>query len=336
MEILDMIGQPGFVVKNNKILAANRAAQQRQITPEQELLPMLREYAEDYAAFEDGILYLPVLADGTVFDATVKRTEEGDVFLLDDPYTDEQLRSMALCAQHLRAQLSGVMSSAEEQVGPGLLRSVYKLQRTVCNMSDVAYYRTGKVQTNTLEIGSAVYEIIEKAAAILEKSGRTVCFTGIREQVFTQGNYELLERAVYNLLSNAVKFSGNGSRINVTLKKSGRSVFLTVEDEGEGIEEDLYATLFSRYQRQPGIEDGRFGIGLGLALVRSAASVHGGTVLVTRAKNGGARVTLSIAIRPPAKDTVRTPALKLSDYAGGNDHALVELSDVLPAELYTL
>ena len=159
---------------------------------------------------------------------------------------------------------------------------------------------------------------------------------GLREQVFTQGNYELLERAVYNLLSNAVKFSDKTGEITVTLNQTGKSVFLTIEDNGESIAQDLYATLFSRYQRQPGIEDGRFGIGLGLALVRSAASVHGGTVLVTGNKSGGTRVTFSIAARPSSEDTVRTPALKLSDYAGGSDHALVELSDVLPHELYTM
>ncbi len=334
MELLELIGQSAFCVKDGKITAANRAALQRQISPERELKPMLCEYAEEYDAFEDGILYLRLQVDGTQYDATVTRTDEGDLFLLDDPYTDEALKSMTLCSMHLRSQLSGVMSSLEGQTDSALIRGIYKLQRTVCNMSDIAYYRSGKVQTDTLEIGSVIYEIVEKASVLLGKSGRTLRFTGLREQVFTQGNYELIERAVYNLISNAAKFTD--SEITVTAAKKGSSVLLTVEDSGDGISEDLYSTLFNRYQRQPGIEDGRFGIGLGLSLVRAAAAVHGGTVLVTRGKSGGTKVTMSIAIRPSSKDTVRTPAVKLSDYAGGNDHALVELSDVLPVEVYSL
>ena len=68
-------------------------------------------------------------------------------------------------------------------------------------------------------------------------------------------------------------------------------------------------------------------------LVRSAAASHGGAVLIDQPEGGGARVTMTIAIRQSTSGTLRSPILRV-DYAGERDHALVELSDVLPAQCY--
>ena len=105
------------------------------------------------------------------------------------------------------------------------------------------------------------------------------------------------------------------------------------QDSGLGLPECARSDLFSRYAREPGVEDGRFGIGLGLVLIRSAAQQHGGTVLVDQPTESGTRVTMTLHIRPVSSDYVRSPILKV-DYAGERDHGLLELSDVLPADLY--
>ena len=69
-----------------------------------------------------------------------------------------------------------------------------------------------------------------------------------------------------------------------------------------------------------------------MVLIRSTAAVHGGTVLVDHPDGVGTRITISFAIRQ-GKATLRSPRMRI-DYAGERDHALVELSDVLPAHLY--
>ena len=75
------------------------------------------------------------------------------------------------------------------------------------------------------------------------------------------------------------------------------------------------------------------GIGLGMVLIRSAAAAHGGTVLVRRMPDGGTSITMTLAIRKKTDSTLTSPILHM-DYAGGFDHALMELADVLPARLY--
>ena len=176
-------------------------------------------------------------------------------------------------------------------------------------------------------------EIFTKAASLVERAGLHLEYTGIPDMIYTQVNPELLERAVFNIISNAVKFTPAGGTIQAKLTRRERKLYLHVQDNGTGIPEELRSTIFSRYTREPGVEDGRYGIGLGLVIIRSAAAQHGGTVLLDHPQTCGTRITLSLPIRPGTGTSVRSPIMRV-DYAGEQDHGLLELSDVLPAELY--
>ena len=91
--------------------------------------------------------------------------------------------------------------------------------------------------------------------------------------------------------------------------------------------------LFSRYQREPSLEDSRWGIGLGLSIVRNTAIAHNGTLLLESTPTGQ-KFTITLAIEQSRDDIVRSPVLLPVDYTGGYDKALVELSEILPADLY--
>ena len=77
----------------------------------------------------------------------------------------------------------------------------------------------------------------------------------------------------------------------------------------------------------------RYGIGLGMVLIRSVASVHGGTVLIDQPTGEGTRITMTLQIRQATDSALRSPIMKI-DYAGERDHGLIELSESLPAGLY--
>ena len=173
----------------------------------------------------------------------------------------------------------------------------------------------------------------EKAAAQLEAVPRQLTYQLPKDAIYTLADPQELERALLNLLSNAAKFTSPQDRILCTLTRRGRMLYLSVQDTGAGIPEALRGSLFSRYQRQPAIEDGRLGLGLGMVLVRSAAAHHGGTVLVDSPNGIGTRVTMTLAIRQDIPKGFRSPILRV-DYSGERDHGLIELSDVLPTECY--
>ncbi len=334
---LDLIEHPAFCVKSGKIIACNRSAVNRQFSEGQDIMALLDTHAETYEAFVDGLLYLQISVDGTMYDATVTRTPDGDIFVLDTRFSNDALQAMALAAQHLRNQLGSVMAqAADSPQNGGVMKGLYRLQRMLCNMSDIPLYRSKSAPAETLELGSVVYEIVEKAAALLEDAQYRVEYRGIQDLLFTTGDREMIERAVFNLLSNAAKYAPKGSTLRVSLVKKERVALISVEDSGTGIDTGLYATLFSRYMREPSISGGQDGIGLGMALVQTVAAYHGGTVLVTKPASGGTKVTLSLSLRTPKDVSFRSPIVSFTDYAGGNDHGLLELSDVLPPKSYNL
>ena len=177
------------------------------------------------------------------------------------------------------------------------------------------------------------FQWLDQNIAWAKAAGIRLEYQGLSKPVLCLADRELLERAVLNLLSNAFKFTPRGGTVRVTLFAGGTSLRLSVWDSGPGIAQEIQGNLFSRYLRQPGIEDSRFGLGLGMVLVRSAAAAHGGAVLIDQPEGWGTRVTISVALRREKAEVLRSPTMRI-DYAGERDHALTELSDCLPVSLY--
>lgn len=336
--LLNGITGPGFCVQNHQITAVTPAARKLSLQPGMDICPLLRNGAEEYATYSGGCLYVTLELDGQTIGAIVSREDEQDVFLL-DAITDDSLRAMALAARELRDPLTSLMvamdrlepsNEAQHQQLGRMARSVQQLQRIIGNMSDA-----GRVPPlSRMEMGDAsafFAELLEKAQSLLEQNPLTLTYQGPDAPVFTRMDRDLLERAVWNLLSNAIKFTPAGGQIQATLSRQGRLLVFCVQDDGSGMDSRLNVDWFHRYQRQPQIEDGRYGLGLGMTLVRAAAAQHGGTVLIDHPDTVGTRVTMTLLLRQSAGDQLRSPRV---DYAGEQDHALLELSEHLPAELY--
>ena len=335
-DFIHMIPAPCFCVGEGRIVACNPAAERLLLSIGSPVAPMLATGAEEYAAFQGGSLYLTLNIGGTVFGASVERKNGTDYFLLEQEGWDQELTSLALAARDLRSPLSGLCVTAEALTekgapeAPQLNRSLARMLRVVGNMSAAA---SPDFHPELLDICALCREILGKAAAQLEAVPRCLRYQVPDGAVYTLADPQMLERAVLNLLSNAAKFTAPNDTISCSLTRQGRMLYLTVQDTGMGIPEALRGSLFRRYLRQPSIEDGRHGIGLGLVLVRSTAARHGGTVLIDSPGSTGTRVTMTLEIRQDVSRQLRSPFLRV-DYSGERDHGLVELSDVLPAECY--
>lgn len=336
INLLDQISQPGFLVQGNHIQAVNPAAAALLLAPGQEFLPMIHTGQQDYADFALGQLCLTLTIDNQHHNAVIHRMEELDLVLLEGTELEE-FRSMALVSMELRQPLmqailsAGQLTDTQDPAAAKINRSLMQMLRLVSNMADISRY-TAASRMEVRDADSFLLELFEKASS-LYGDGLEFSFEGIGQPVFTRMDPEQLERAVWNILSNCIKFTPRGGSIRGRLTRQDNILRLTVEDSGSGIAESIRSTLFSRYLRQPGIEDSRFGLGLGLAIVRTAAANHGGTVMISSVPEGGTRITMTMAIRQEEDAMLRSP-LHRPDYTGGFDHGLVELSDCLPPELY--
>lgn len=348
MEMVEHLRHPAFCVKEGTIVKVNRAAASRMIEPGIQVSQLLKTGLDEYQEFSGGCLYLTVHVCGQDLGFSISRKNGFDLFHLEQDAENYELQAMALAARELREPLASIMITSDHLFPEGdgeqdpetdahiarMNRGLFQMLRLISNMSDAGRYAASvSVPMEVKNISAFLDEVFSKAATLVERSGIRLEYTGINESVYGLANGELLERAVLNIISNALKFTPQGGRIQAKLHRRGNKLYLSILDSGCGIAESTRSNLFSRYAREPGVEDGRFGIGLGFVMIRSAAQQHGGTVLVDHPSDTGTRVTMTLAIRPGSADQVRTPILKV-DYAGERDHGLLELSDVLPSDFY--
>jgi signal transduction histidine kinase len=101
-----------------------------------------------------------------------------------------------------------------------------------------------------------------------------------------QGVTKLLRRAVRNLLENARRYAAGD--ITVTLGKTQDQAVIRVCDRGPGVPPELRERIFEPFYRLPGATERDGGVGLGLALVKSIAIRHGGSVSCENRPDGGA------------------------------------------------
>lgn len=346
--MLDLIIRPAFCVKDGIITRINQAAQCLTLNVGDNLRPLLHTGEDEYNAFQGGQLYLTLNIGGMPLGASVTKNADYDVFVLEQDSDQAELQSMALAAKELREPLASVMAVADRlfpvistQDDPDaqnqlarINRGLFQMLRVIGNMSDAARYAVETPsRQETRDVTALTEEIFRSAAELIRHGGLELTYQGPEKSVYCLVDAEKLERAIYNILSNAMKFTPKGGTIAAKMVLHGSKLRLSVQDNGSGIAQELRGSVHNRFLRQPGLEDGRFGIGLGMVLIRSTAAAHGGTVLIDHPADCGTRITMTLDIRRTGGNTLSSGILKV-DYAGERDHGLIELSDVLPPEAF--
>ena len=148
-----------------------------------------------------------------------------------------------------------------------------------------------------VDLAAIVADTVRQAAALAAERGvvlRTVepLTNGPR---FVLGDRDRLTQLLLILLDNAFDHSPDGTTVTVGVQPSGRTVALTVADEGPGIASAERDGIFEPFARLQGASRDRAGgTGLGLAIARRIATAHQGTIGVDNAPGGGARFVVML------------------------------------------
>ena len=115
----------------------------------------------------------------------------------------------------------------------------------------------------------------------------------------------LIVQILSNLLENAAKYTPPGTTITICAAARGESMMISVADDGPGFPPGDPERLFDKFDRGRA-ESNIVGVGLGLAICRAAANLHGGNIRALNNPGGGARFEISLPVK--AKNGVRTAA----------------------------
>lgn len=146
-----------------------------------------------------------------------------------------------------------------------------------------------------------------------------------------------LKQMLLNLVSNAIKFTREGGRVVVSAQRTAASLEISVADNGIGISEDDQKYIFKEFhQVDQGPGRKHEGTGLGLALTKRFALLHGGDVRVASRPDKGSVFTLTLPLRAPIGAAAKQALEKASSSGNGSGPLILVAEDDPPAaELLT-
>jgi PAS domain S-box-containing protein len=197
-------------------------------------------------------------------------------------------------------------------------RSTKAQARLIEDILDVSSIISGKFRLDVapVDLGAVITNIIEtlRPAATAKQIAIDVA---LDVTPLVQGDVNRLQQVVWNLLSNAIKFVPRGGHIAVQLTHTEHAARIVVSDDGPGIDPAFLPHVFERFrQADSGSARAHSGLGLGLAIVRHLAELHGGSATVESEGSGqGARFTVELPLdatrseqRPQELSIQTTPA----------------------------
>lgn len=223
-------------------------------------------------------------------------------------------RFFANLSHELRTPLTLILGSlskrraAADPAAPGsrdllvVERNARLLYRNVCDLLDVA-----KLQARRMELLEAPTDLAQLLRSMASQFDSLAAERQIHLLLDAPASLLALadagkwERILLNLISNAFKFTPSGGTIELRLRTETTHAILEVEDTGPGIPAALRRSIFEPF-RQVHDEANRTvgGTGLGLAIVHELVVLHGGTVVATEAKSGGARFIVTLPLKTPS------------------------------------
>jgi PAS domain S-box-containing protein len=204
-------------------------------------------------------------------------------------------------------RLAGSDASRVRSASEIISRQVRHMTGLVDDLLDVSRVTRGLVQlqTDVFDLRVAARAAVEQVGPLVESRRHALSIDEPEGALWLNGDATRVTQIIANLLNNAAKYTPPGGRIALRLRRDRDRVRIEVEDSGQGIAADLLPHVFDLFtQGARAIDRSQGGLGIGLALVRSLAALHGGQVSAHSAGPGcGSRfeVDLPAAAAAPAR-----------------------------------
>lgn len=201
-------------------------------------------------------------------------------------------------ADMLREGLAGPLNERQRDYLDHMRQSSDQLRALIDDILDLASIDAGAMELDLADVD--VREMLESVAEAVhdqvEAAGVKLAMAVPADAGRFTADPKRVRQILFNLLANAIAASPEGGTVTLGAERRPDALALTVRDEGPGVPPELADTLFERFESRNANPRHR-GVGLGLAIVRSFMTLHGGSVSVGPAAPG-ARGTLATCVFP--------------------------------------
>ena len=192
--------------------------------------------------------------------------------------------------------------------------------------------RSLRLKPEAIDVSAIVSTLATTWRPAAEHTQVTLAADVVPDQIAT-ADPVAVERIVSNLLSNALKYTPRGGSITLGVAPAApdrEQIAISVRDTGVGIDDDLMARLFGRFEQGASPNQVRGGSGIGLSLVKELAIAQGGDVAVARLAPRGTEFRVTLPASATAPVAAGSPTLRPGDF--GHAAATIATGDVLAPE----
>ncbi|GAA4932076.1 hypothetical protein GCM10025331_15620 [Actinoplanes utahensis] len=162
-----------------------------------------------------------------------------------------------------------------------------------------------------------IAEVIDRTRTTSSAKGIEITYDGPKG-IMAYGSDSQFATAVTNLVENAIAYSGDDTKVSITLRQDEEWIEIDVTDQGIGIAPHDVERVFERFYRADQARSrSTGGTGLGLAIVKHIATNHGGRVSVTSSLGDGSTFTLRLPARPPESPSSSPTAIEIESGVAG-------------------
>ncbi|HEX7316830.1 MAG TPA: ATP-binding protein [Pyrinomonadaceae bacterium] len=200
-----------------------------------------------------------------------------------------------------------VRGEVQAQALETIERNAKTQSRLIDDLLDISRIIAGKLllETREVNLNNVVSNSIEVVRPAANAKGIRLTYECEPGGKTISGDSARLQQIAWNLLSNAVKFTPEGGGVHVRLAGEGARVKLSVSDTGRGIPAEFLPHVFDRFRQADSATTRAYGgLGLGLAIVRHLAELHGGTV---HADSAGEDQGSTFSVTFPLAQTAAAP-----------------------------
>jgi signal transduction histidine kinase len=196
-------------------------------------------------------------------------------------------------------------SLLDESMSENVRETIYSLIEETENLSKIVQCLlslsrldagSAQMERVRLNLGDLVSTITDQMAPLADEK-RVILTSQAHGRVEVEGDRVRLKQVVVNLLDNAIKYTPAGGTVTVGVNVSDRQAQLEISDTGPGIPASDLPHVFDRFFRAAQVRVGTMeGAGLGLSIVQSICTAHGGFVKAENHANGGCRFIVELPL----------------------------------------
>lgn len=210
-------------------------------------------------------------------------------------------------------------------------RQLGHMVRLIDDLLDISRISMNKMELrcSRIPLSDAIKSAIETSRPLIESARHELNITIPAEPIYLHGDLTRLAQVFSNLLSNSAKYTVTG-HISLTVSRQGNEALVSVTDDGIGIPPESLSQIFDMFwQVDRSIERQTGGLGIGLALVKGIAEMHGGSISAySRGSGQGSTFTVRLPIIPAeAGATPEDAASTARVIAGGKQRRKILVVD---------